>query len=227
MKTVILAAGIGSRLGKNNPKPLAQLYKDKTILDFQVEKIARKVGIHNIVVVVGYKKEMIMERYPQLLYVYNPAFKQTNTAKSLLLALEKIEEDVLWLNGDVYFDESLLDLLLTSKYSSCLVNIEECGEEEIKYSTDDKGFIQQLSKQVENAKGEAVGINLVKKGDLNNFKRELDAVEENAYFEKALENLTLAKKLQLKPVDMGNYYCKEIDFPEDLVAVQQFINRNV
>ena len=50
----------------------------------QLEGLLRYIDIDNIYVVVGYKKEMIMEAFPELLYIYNNTFETTNTSKSLL-----------------------------------------------------------------------------------------------------------------------------------------------
>ena len=125
MEAVILAAGMGTRLGSLVPKPLTSIQNEKTVLDLQVEQLSGRDEIHNIFVVVGYKKEIIMELFPDLLFVYNSGYARTNTAKSLLLALKKIEDDVIWLNGDVYFDPEILDLMFQSRESACLVNSEE------------------------------------------------------------------------------------------------------
>ena len=127
MEAVILAAGMGTRLGSLIPKPLTSLVDEKTILDYQIEKLIKKPQINNIYLVVGYKKEIIMEKFPDLLFVYNNAYARTNTAKSLLAALNKIYNDVIWMNGDVFFDEEILDLLLDSKISVCLVDRKKCG----------------------------------------------------------------------------------------------------
>jgi L-glutamine-phosphate cytidylyltransferase len=224
-KAAILAAGMGTRLGTMIPKPLTSLQDEHTVIDFQVRNLARKVGEENIFVVVGYKKEIIMEMFPDLTYVYNEAYPKTNTAKSLLKALRKIDgDDVLWMNGDVYFEHALLDLIVSSEDSACLVNTEKVSEEEIKYTLNEKGYIHNLSKQVKNGVGEAVGINLIKAKDLKMFKDELEKVEPKDYFEKALENLTLAGKISLLPISVGNYFCKEIDFEEDLQEVKKFLN---
>lgn len=224
MKAVILAAGMGTRLGTLIPKPLTAIYMEKTIIDYQVERLSSKIGIDNINVVVGYKKEYIMEKHPNLVYTYNSGFAKTNTSKSLLQALIKLEDDVLFLNGDVYFEEDVLDLLIESPYSSFLVNTSSCIDEEIKYNVDSSNFIYELSKEVRQPLGEAVGINLIRKKDLNLIINELKVVADNDYFEKAFENLTMSHRLVLKPIDIGNYYVKEIDFHEDLVEVQRFIN---
>jgi choline kinase len=61
------------------------------------------------------------------------------------------------------------------------------------------------------------------KKDLDIFRKELDRVDNQDYFEKALENLTISKKIHLKPVDVGALYCNEIDFEEDLKAVRKYL----
>jgi choline kinase len=222
MEAVILAAGMGTRLGSLIPKPLTAIQNEKTIMDLQIEKLSMKNEIHNIFLVVGYKKEIIMEKFPDLLFVYNNAYARTNTAKSLLTALTKINDDVLWMNGDVYFDAEILNLMLESSDSACLVNKSECNTEEIKYSLTPEGYIKYISKTVESSKGEALGINLIRKKDLEIFKSELNQVADSDYFEKALENLTVADKIKLKPIDVGSLFCREIDFEQDLLAVQKY-----
>ncbi len=222
MKAVILAAGMGTRLGSLIPKPLTSIKNEKTIMDLQIEKLLMKNEIHNIYLVVGYKKEIIMEKFPDLLFVYNNAYARTNTAKSLLKALTKINDDVLWMNGDVYFDEEILDLILESTDSACLVNKSECNTEEIKYNLTPEGYIKNISKTVESSQGEALGINLIRKKNLELFRSELKKVADTDYFEKALENLTVEGKIKLKPIDVGSLFCREIDFEQDLLAVQKY-----
>lgn len=226
MKAVILAAGMGTRLGTLIPKPLTSLMNEKTILDFQIAKLTEIVGANNIYIVVGYKKEIIMEAHPEGVFIYNNAYANTNTAKSLLCALSKIDDDVVWLNGDVYFDAEVLGLLKNSDYSACLVDTKKCSDEEIKYTVSADGFIKELSKEVTGGLGEAVGINLVKRADLKAFVDMLEQVDKKDYFEKALENLTLAGKLKLKAINIENYFCKEIDFEQDLVEVQNHLKNN-
>jgi len=212
---------MGTRLGTLIPKPLTALVNEKTILDFQVDRLSKVVGLDNIIVVVGYKKEMIMEKFPDLVYVYNNAYAQTNTAKSLLRGLTKVEEDTIYLNGDVYFDIGILALLIKSGYSACIVNRARCRDEEIKYNVKENGSIKELSKEVRNGLGEALGINMIKKNDIAMFREELATVANSGYFEKALENLTLSNRMHLRPVDIGQLYCREIDFEEDLIEVRK------
>ena len=223
MKGVILAAGLGTRLKSSVPKPLTVIFKEKTILDFQISYLAKKIGKENIIIVIGYKKDLITKKIPGLNFIFNHEFQSTNTSKSLLLGLDKISEDVIWMNGDIYFEERVLDLLMNSDHSCCLVDDKKCGEEEVKYSTNQNCFIKELSKSVKIPMGEALGINLIKKKDLDNFRSELEKVGKNDYFEKALENLIKKNKLNLSSIQVGKLFCTEIDFQKDLEDVRKYL----
>ena len=219
MKIVILAAGIGSRLGNPFPKPLTTLENGKSIMQMQVEHISTKFNIDDISVVVGFKKDLIMERFPELTYIYNPFFDRTNTSKSLLQALRKYRnEAVLWFNGDVVFDEKLLNVLLphiNANISFVAVNTSKVGEEEVKYSLKN-GVINELSKKVNNALGEAVGINFISSEDIKIFIKRLEECDDNDYFERGLELAIEKDGIKVKAVDISAYNCMEIDFLEDL-----------
>ncbi|HUV45507.1 MAG TPA: phosphocholine cytidylyltransferase family protein [Dehalococcoidia bacterium] len=227
MKAVILAAGTGSRLGMSAPKSLAVLTNGKTIFDYQIEKISKFVPIDNICVVVGYKKGMLMRKHPELAYVYNEAYAETNTGKSLLKALNKIDdEDVLWLNGDIVFDGKLISKLILANNSCVLVDNKTCGTEEIKYSTDSEGYIKSISKEVFPGEGEALGINLVKRQELPALKKHLALIDDRDYFEKAIENMINEEHIRFSPVNVDALFCHEVDFPEDLEYVRAYLLKN-
>lgn len=219
MKIIILAAGIGSRLGNPFPKPLTPLKNGKSIMKMQVENMTSRYDVDDINVVVGFKKDLIMERFPELTYVYNQFFDQTNTSKSLLRALKKYKDkSVLWINGDVVFDKHIFDKLqplITAKISFVAVNTNKVGEEEVKYVLKD-GYINQLSKTVKNGAGEAVGINFISSDDIPIFINRLEECDNNDYFERGLELAINKDDLKIKAVDISQYNCMEIDFIEDL-----------
>lgn len=226
MKIIILAAGIGSRLGNPFPKPLTPLKNGKSIMQMQTEHIASKFNIDDISVVVGFKKDLIMERFPELTYIYNPIFDRTNTSKSLLQALKKYRnEPVLWFNGDVVFDEKLLTILLPyikDNTSFVAVNTSKVGDEEVKYTLNGE-FINKLSKKVKNALGEAVGINFISSNDIKKFISRLEECQDKDYFEKGLELAIEKDRIQVKAVDISAYNCMEIDFLEDLENVNNLL----
>lgn len=219
MKIVILAAGIGSRLGNPFPKPLTPLANGKSIMQIQVEHLSAVFNPDDIHVVVGFKKELIMERFPELTFIYNPYFDQTNTSKSLLRALKKHRgQDVLWLNGDVVFDRKLLEAVLPfigEGASFVSVNTSRVGDEEVKYTLKE-GCIHHLSKEVEKGLGEAVGINFIAAADLPALIRGLEDCGDNDYFEKGMEVAIAREGLCIRPLDISVYNCMEVDFKEDL-----------
>jgi L-glutamine-phosphate cytidylyltransferase len=225
MKVVILAAGKGSRLGHGHlPKTLTPLVDDLTILGHQLQSLGRYISLSNVIVVVGYHKEEIMERYPDLLYVFNPSFAEENTSKSLLRALRKCDEDVLWINADVVFHDSVLDPVFALQKTGMVVNVGRVGEEEVKYRTDGKGRIVEVSKKVERAEGEAVGINFVTKADLGQLCEQLDVCEAQDYFEKALEGC-IVEGMDVRSIPIEASLCTEVDFPEDLVRANSLIKK--
>lgn len=219
MKIIILAAGIGSRLGNPFPKPLTPLKNGKSIMQMQTENIASKYNIDDINVVVGFKKDLIMERFPELTYVYNPFFDRTNTSKSLLQALKKHrDKSVLWFNGDVVFDQKILDILhpyIEANTSFVAVNTSKVAEEEVKYTLKD-GYIKELSKTIKNGLGEAVGINFISSNDILRFINRLEECDANDYFERGLELAIEKDNVKVEAVDISKYNCMEIDFAEDL-----------
>jgi len=221
MKAIILAAGIGSRLGNSDPKPLTKLKNGESILYRQVEYLSEYIGINNIITIVGYKKDLIMESFPNLLYVYNNFYDTTNTSKSLLAGLIKIEnEDVVWLNGDVVFEKELLPKIIQCSQSCMAVNTNSVGEEEIKYNVFDDGNIKEVSKTVPSALGEAVGINKIMAVDFRLFKSNLEKCDDQDYFEKALE-LSIQGGMKIMPVNINKYLCMEIDFEDDLEQINK------
>ncbi|MDR9456977.1 MAG: phosphocholine cytidylyltransferase family protein [Salegentibacter sp.] len=221
MKIIILAAGIGSRLGNPFPKPLTPLKGGKSIMERQMENLSQNFNEHDISVVVGFKKDLIMERFPDLTYIYNQFFDATNTSKSLLKALKKYRnEDVLWINGDVIFDVELFSVLnqeIEKKNSFVSVNTSRVAEEEVKYTLKN-GFIDELSKQVKDGLGEAVGINFISRTDMPVFLKQLENCDDNDYFEKGIEMAIEQDGLKIKAVDISDFRCMEVDFKEDLEA---------
>jgi choline kinase len=171
-------------------------------------------------IVVGYKLESIIERFPEATFVYNELYDQTNTSKSLLKALRASNDGgALWLNGDVVFDPEVLNRvlpLIEADRSFVVVNTSKVSEEEVKYTLSADGFIQQLSKQVEGALGEAVGINFVSASDKANLIKRLAEVDDQDYFERGIELGIESDGLLFEAVDISDLYAVEVDFAEDL-----------
>ena len=226
MKIIILAAGIGSRLGNPLPKPLTKLKNHKSIMQMMTENISFSYSLDLVNLVVGFKKDLIMESFPNLIYIYNQYFDQTNTAKSLLKAIKKNKDhSILWMNGDIVFDKNILIKLkeyIDKDVSFVAVNTSKVAEEEVKYTLKDN-YIDELSKTVENGLGEAVGINFISSKYIDSFIKRLEECDDNDYFERALEVAIEKDGFKIKPVDISEFNCIEIDFEEDLKNANNLI----
>ena len=197
-------------------------------MEMQVGNLFNAFNIEDISIVVGFKKELIMEKFPELTFIYNPFFDQTNTSKSLLRALKKNKgNSVLWLNGDVVFDEKLLSVLkpyIDRDQSFVAVNTSKVAEEEVKYTLKDN-YIHHLSKTVKNGLGEAVGINFIAQKDINQFIKRLEECADNDYFERGLEIAIEKDGLKISVVDISLFDCMEVDFKEDLANANNLFQK--
>ena len=228
IQAVILAAGMGTRLGRPFPKPLTPLSDGRTIMEQQIDNLRQVFGADvRITTVVGFKLDLILEAFPDVTYVYNEAYDQTNTNRSLLKALRlSTEGGVLWMNGDVVFDPQVLEKvsdLMEADTSFICVDTAVVGDEEVKYTVDDDGYVDELSKQVVNARGEAVGINFVSASDKPTLIDRLSECSDADYFERGIELAISHDSMRVIPVDIGEFFAVEVDFEEDLTRANEYL----
>jgi choline kinase len=126
------------------------------------------------------------------------------------------------MNGDVVFDPDILGMLepyIKRDESFITVDVSSVSDEEVKYTTDADGKIQELSKRVpaDVAQGEAVGINYVSSKDKKKLLKRLIEVDDQDYFEGAIELTIKQDAVKWTPVDISEFYAVEVDFPDDLV----------
>jgi choline kinase len=225
-QVVILAAGMGTRLARPLPKPLTELRDGRSIMQQQFDNLSSAFGDEfRATIVVGYKLEAIMERFPQANFVYNEVYDQTNTSKSLLRALKASGDGgVLWLNGDVVFHPGVLKRvaeLIEAEKSFVCVNTAKVSDEEVKYTLDAAGHIAELSKTVVGGLGEAVGINFVGAADKAALIGRLEEVADGDYFERGIELAIERDALAFEAIDISDLYAVEIDFDEDLARANE------
>ena len=182
---------------------------------------------YRLTIVVGFKLEAIIERFPDATFVYNEVYDSTNTSKSLLKALQQSGDGgVLWMNGDVVFDAEILRLVkphIESDQSFVVVNKSRVADEEVKYTLDSAGHINQLSKTVADGLGEAVGINFISNHDKATLIRQLQAVADQDYFERGIELAIENDGVKVIPVDISSFLAIEVDNNEDLDRVNKLL----
>ena len=226
-QVVILAAGLGTRLGRPHPKPLTPLRSGQSIMRRAVNSLRAAYDEVAITAVVGFKLDLVIEAMPDIAFVYNEVYDSTNTSKSLLKALKLSQPGgVLWLNGDVVFDPDVLPLLaehMDAGRSFVAVNTASVAEEEVKYTLDDDGFIKELSKGVTGGLGEAVGINYIAADDKATLLQRLEEADDQDYFERGIELAIEKDGLRVEALDISEFHIVEVDFDEDLTRANEFV----
>jgi L-glutamine-phosphate cytidylyltransferase len=225
MIAVILAAGVGSRLGRPFPKSLSMLPTGERILGRQI-RLLREAGVRHIIVVCGFKMHLVMEEFPDVYYRYNPLYYITNTSKSLLNALTDLNDDIIWLNGDVVFDPEVVQAVVSTPGNLICVDRKRVGDEEVKYAVSEDGRITHLSKNVAHPLGEAVGVNAVTRETLPAFRQALAQCADMDYFEMGVE-LLIHQGMAFRPLDISLHRCIEVDFDEDWLTAKEMFKLDV
>ena len=225
-QVTILAAGMGTRLGRPFPKPLTPLNDGRTIMQQQLDNISEAFGSDtHIQIVVGFKLDLILEAAPDSVFVYNERYDQTNTCKSLLKALRaSAEGPVVWMNGDVVFEPAILKRLqsnIDSGQTAIAVNTSAVSDEEVKYTVDSNGMVKELSKTVIGGLGESVGINVVAAKDKAALIKRLEECDDQDYFERGIELAIEKDGLEVLPIDISDLFAVEVDFEADLERANQ------
>lgn len=105
-QAIILAAGLGSRLGLDTPKCLVEV-GGKAIIDYNLELLK---DIPNVYIVVGYEKDKVIDHVKKIredvIFIENPDFAKTSNTYSLFLGLEYMKGSYLLLFGDVIFNKN-------------------------------------------------------------------------------------------------------------------------
>ncbi len=123
MQAIILAAGRGKRLRPLTdvkPKSLVEI-KGKSFIENALEALAKHNEVKEVIIVLGYKKELIKDKIGmeynrlKITYVENDDWDITNNIYSLWMAMEKIKEDFILIEGDIFFEHNMIDCIFNNK----------------------------------------------------------------------------------------------------------------
>lgn len=166
MKSLILAAGLGTRLApitNDRPKSLVPV-NGKPILLKQIENLYEN-GITDITVVSGYFGEIlektVHEIYPNVRILHSAEYATTNNMYSAYLARDIVEgEPFLMMNADVFFDASVIRALLDCPAENAIVTDIGTYMEESMKVIEEGGRLVKISKAVspEEALGASIDV---------------------------------------------------------------------
>ena len=226
---VILAAGMAKRLRPltdTKPKCLLKV-GDRTLLERTIDAMVA-TGITELVVVTGYRGEMIREWIntyrPTLKWTFidNADYEHNNNIYSLWLAGQVVRgQEFLLMDSDILCDPKAVAEVARQEEPALALNRHELGEEEMKIVVDQDNRITEISKtcRVEDAVGESVGIEKMTAAYSEALYRELDQMIEkegliDIFYERAFERL-IPQGHTFKVVDTTRFFSYELDTPED------------
>ena len=216
------------------PKCLLKI-GERTLLQRTVDAMLA-AGINELVVVTGYRAEMIRDfltkQYPSLNihFIHNGDYEHNNNIFSLWMTRPYTDgKDFLLSDSDILFDPQLIRAVLAEEGNALALNRHECGEEEIKVIVDSENRIMELSKtcSIEQAIGESVGFEKMTASYSTALFKELEQMIEHeglidVFYERAFERL-IPQGHTFRIVDTTQFFSIELDTPEDFENASQLI----
>ncbi len=237
MQAIILAAGMGRRLGEltqNNTKCMVEV-NGVRLIDRVINQLA-KLHLSRLVLVVGYEGQKLIDyignRYDDVLkieYIHNPIYDKTNNIYSLALAKEKMcEDDTLLLESDLIFEDKMLDMLLAHPDPNlALVAKYETWMDGTMVTLDNErnivNFVPKQAFRYEDVDVYYKTVNIYKFSKefaSNEYVPFLEAyckvMGNNEYYEQVLRVITMLHGSSLKALPITNEKWYEIDDVQDL-----------
>lgn len=241
MKAIILAAGVGSRLRpitEAKPKTLVEV-NGKPMLGYLIDNLIDN-NISEIVICIGYKGEKIRDfcgqQYPHVKFsfVENVDFEITNNMYSLYLARKYLQGDIILMNADLVYEETVISGLLKTQWTCVAVDKGTYDEESMKVIVTENGNICDIAKTIsqKQAFGRSIDVYKIAESDLVILKSHLLEIvewqkERNQWTEVLLQQLFQTQKIQAKPYLIGDAKWVEIDNYEDLHRGEMLFNKKL
>jgi choline kinase len=205
---VLLVAGVGRRLGHDRPKVLLEV-GGRTLYDRHLESL-RSLGIEPLLVT-GFCREL----FSGVASVHNPEFRR-GSLLSLRAALGAVDDDAVFMDGDVLYDPSILADVVRLSRGFAIDPRTDAGDEEMMVGVRD-GKVRAIRRgrlPGFDLVGEGVGFFKASKADLPALRRAVEASDPDSDYEKALDRFLGEHGADF--VLVGGRPWTEIDFPSDL-----------
>ncbi len=236
MQAIILAAGMGKRLGeftKENTKCMVPV-NGITLIDRMLSQLA-DLNLKRVVIVIGYQGQKVKDHIGsdykglKIEYINNPIYDKTNNIYSLSLAKNYLkQDDSLLIESDLILDDSLFQLLLNNPHPNLalVAKYESWMDGTMVRIDDDNNIVNFVPKQsfvYNEASAYYKTLNIYK------FSKEFlsqkyipfleaycKAVGNNEYYENVLRIISFLNSHDLKALPITNEKWYEIDDKQDL-----------
>lgn len=236
MQAIILAAGMGRRLGeytKDNTKCMVPV-NGVPLIDRLLGQLSR-LKLDRVVIVVGYEGGKLVKHIGELYtdlnieFVENPVYSRTNNIYSLWLAKDYLQQDdTILVESDLIFDDVLLSMLIDNPFPNlALVSKYETWMDGTMVRIDSDcnivNFVPKDAFDYSNAGKYYKTVNIYK------FSKEFStrkyvpfleaytkAVGNNEYYENVLRIISFLNSSDLKALPVTNAKWYEIDDKQDL-----------
>lgn len=239
-RAVILAAGAGRRLGsftERHPKPLLEIGGVPILINCLHRLEAS--GIVHVVIVVGHLKEQIQERIGahfgqmRIDYVVSERYATTNNVYSLWCAREYLNEDVLLLEADIFFDPGLIEALQKTE-GEVVVAVDDYkpGMDGTVVRLDDSGFLTELVEGARQGPGfdyrdtyktvnfYRFGKRFLEEDFVPSLDRTIGAGETGCYYELLLKQTIAEDRFRLAALNCRTFRWYEVDDAQDRRAAE-------
>jgi choline kinase len=241
MRAIVLSAGQGKRLlplTASEPKCLLPIDGESTVLDLQLEALAR-CGFELATVVIGFGAEHV-ERFIEarnrtgtfgkmrVEALYNPFFSVSDNLATCWMVRDEMQGDFVLLNGDTVFEDALLQKVLAAPPAPISVTIDRKDEydaDDMKVKLDPQGRLGSIGKTLplHTVDGEAIGMILFRSSGATAY---CEALERAIRQPESMRNWYLAvvdemaHKMPIETICIEGCWWAEIDCREDLDAVR-------
>ena len=236
MQAIILAAGMGRRLGeltKDNTKCMLEVNGIR-LIDRTLDSLA-SLGLSRIVIVVGYNGEKVKQyvgtshKGVEIVYVDNAVYDKTNNIYSLYLARDyMVREDTLLLESDLIYEQAVIDklladprpdLALVDKYESWMDGTVVTLDEEqniLQFINKEKFRYSDIASYYKTVNIYKFSAEFSKHQYVPFLEAYCSALGRNEYYEQVLRVITLLGTTTLKALPLSGEKWYEIDDIQDL-----------
>lgn len=223
MRAIILAAGMGTRMGAVCPGPKCLIRVGGELIIRRTLQLLDSVGVDDIALVTGYQGNLVEAiacgREPEM--VRNPFYSVTNSIASLWFARDLLDQDVIILNSDLVFRREMLEVVLASPRPCLAVDPARDG-----------GYraailwrkVITMGMGLTSPGGEYAGMTVLDGASAKKLRHRVEQMVEegviNEWYETAVASLILDGEIEMGWCDVSRWPWAEIDTPDDLITAE-------